>query len=132
MAADMLFDHADLMRPVATTPAHNPQEAIEELEHSVRQLAFKAVGVCSNVRRRVESARQATWMDTLCMESPYDYDPLWAKCVELKVAVMSHTSSVGFGRRVCSTMYVHNHVGSFAAAGEAFAKALVLRGVTKR
>ncbi len=29
-------------------------------------------------------------------------------------------------------MYIHNHVGSFAAAGEAFAKALVLSGVTKR
>ena len=66
------------------------------------------------------------------MESPYDYDPVWAKCVELKVAVTAHASSVGFGSRVCTVHYIHNHVGSFAAAGEAFAKALVLGGVTKR
>ena len=31
-----------------------------------------------------------------------------------------------------TTHYIHNHVGSFAAAGEAFAKALVLSGVTQR
>jgi predicted TIM-barrel fold metal-dependent hydrolase len=132
MAADMYRDQADRMTPVATIPAHTPQEAIEELEYAVRTLGLKAVMIANNVRRPIEASTDATWMDTLCMESPYDYDPLWAKCVELKVAVLAHASSVGFGSRVCSYMYVHNHVGSFAAAGEASAKALVLSGVTKR
>jgi predicted TIM-barrel fold metal-dependent hydrolase len=140
MFAQMYREHADRMTPVAAIPANTPQEAIEELEHAVGTLKFKAVMINSNVRRPIpivartnpELARYGSWMDTLCMESPYDYDPLWAKCVELKVAVTAHSPSVGFGSRVVTNHYIHNHVGSFAAAGEAFAKALVLGGVTKR
>ena len=59
-------------------------------------------------------------------------DPFWAKCVELKVAVTSHSPSTGWGSRVATNHYIHNHVGSFASAGEAFAKAVMLGGVTKR
>jgi predicted TIM-barrel fold metal-dependent hydrolase len=132
MVADLYRDQRDRMTPVALIPAHTPDEAIAELEYAVRTLGLKAVMVCSNVRRPIDATPDATWMDTLCMESPYDYDPVWAKCMELGVAVTAHTPSVGYGSRVCTYMYVHNHVGSFAAAGEAFAKALVLSGVTKR
>lgn len=140
MAADMYRGQSDRMTPVATIPANTPEEALEELEYAVRTLGFKAVMICSNVRRPIQAALDiapaaapfASWMDSLCMESPYDYDPVWAKCQELKVAVTAHTPSVGFGSRVVTYMYVHNHIGSFAAAGEAFAKALVLGGVTKR
>jgi predicted TIM-barrel fold metal-dependent hydrolase len=140
MVAELYRDQADRMTPVALIPAHTPQEAIAELEHAVRTLGLKAAMVCSNVRRPIAAAVEAspdaapwaTWMDTLCMESPYDYDPVWAKCQELKVAVTAHTPSVGHGSRVVTYQYIHNHVGSFAAAGEAFAKALVLSGVTKR
>jgi hypothetical protein len=128
------------MTPVACIPAKTPQEAIDELEFAVRRLGLKAVVIQTNVRRPIpevaerapELARYATWMDTLCVDSPYDYDPVWAKCVELKVAVTSHSSSTGWGSRVATNHYIHNHVGTFAAAGEAFAKALVLGGVTKR
>jgi hypothetical protein len=128
------------MTPVAAIPAHTPDEAIAELTFAVKELGLKAAMINSNVRRAIEAvadkgadvARHASWMDTLCMESPYDYDPLWAKCVELGVAVTSHAPSVGWGSRVVSYHYIHNHVGSFAASGEAFAKALVLSGVTKR
>jgi hypothetical protein len=88
--------------------------------------------VNSNVRRPVPEAPQAAWMDVLCMDGPYNYDPLWAKCVELKVAVTSHSPSTGWGSRVTTNHYIYNHVGSFAAAGEAFAKAVILGGVTKR
>jgi predicted TIM-barrel fold metal-dependent hydrolase len=140
MFADIYRDQADRMTPVAAIPAHTPDEAIAEITHAVRELGLKAAMINSNIRRPVEAvagkgadvARHAAWMDTLCMESPYDYDPLWAKCVELGVAVTSHAPSVGWGSRVVSYHYIHNHVGSFAASGEAFAKALVLSGVTKR
>jgi predicted TIM-barrel fold metal-dependent hydrolase len=140
MLADLFADQKDRMAPVATIPANTPAEAIAELEHAVKHLGFKAVMITSNVKRAIPSvleaapsaAADATWLDTLCMESPYDYDPLWAKCVELKVAVTAHTPSVGTGSRVVTDHYIHNHVGSFAAAGEGFAKALVLGGVTKR
>jgi predicted TIM-barrel fold metal-dependent hydrolase len=140
MFADVFRDQADRMTPVACIPAKTPQEAIEELDFVVKQLGLKAVMLQSNVRRPVpevaerapELARYATWIDTLCVDSPYDYDPVWAKCVELKVAVTSHSGSTGWGSRVATNHYIHNHVGSFAHAGEAFAKALVLGGVTKR
>jgi predicted TIM-barrel fold metal-dependent hydrolase len=140
MFADIFADQADRMTPVATIPSHTPAEAIEELEFAVKKLGFKTVMVNTNVRRPIpevaarapEVAAYAGWMDTLCMDSPYDYDPVWAKCVELKVAVTSHSPSTGWGSRVATNHYIHNHVGSFAAAGEAFAKAVVLGGVTKR
>lgn len=140
MFAELFRDQRDRMAPVATIPAHTPQEAIEELEYAVKTLGFKAVMIASAVRRPVpavaerasELSRFATWVDTLCMDSPFDYDPLWAKCLELKVAVTAHTPSMGWGSRVTTTNYIYNHVGSFAACGEAFAKALVLGGVTRR
>ncbi|HSR55614.1 MAG TPA: amidohydrolase family protein [Alphaproteobacteria bacterium] len=140
MFADLFRGQADRMTPVAVIPAHTPEEAITELDHAVGELGLKAAMVTSNVRRPIEAVaedhpelgRFASWMDTLCMESPYDYDPLWARCVEHGVAVTSHSPSTGWGSRVVSTHYIYNHVGSFAASGEAFAKALVLSGVTKR
>lgn len=140
MFSELYREQADRMAPVAAIPAHTPQEAIEELEYAVKTLGLKAAMIASNVRRTIpiveekapELGRFASWMDTLCMESPYDYDPLWAKCVELGVAVTSHSPSMGYGSRVVTNHYIHNHVGSFAAAGEAFAKAVVLGGVSKR
>lgn len=140
MFADIFADQRDRMAPVAVIPSHTPQEAIEELEHAVKHLGFKAAMINSNVRRPIpevaarapELAQYAVWMDTLCMDGPYDYDPLWAKCVELKVAVTSHSSTMGTGARVVTDNYIHNHVGAFAAAGEAFAKAVLLGGVTRR
>jgi predicted TIM-barrel fold metal-dependent hydrolase len=140
MFADIYRDQADRMTPVATIPAHTPEEAIAELDHAVLTLGFKAVVINSNVKRPIpavvekapELAPYAFWIDTLAMESAYDYDPLWRRCVELKVAVTSHSPSVGWGSRTSTTHYIRNHVGSFAAAGEAFAKSLVLGGVTKR
>jgi predicted TIM-barrel fold metal-dependent hydrolase len=140
MFADIYHDQADRMTPVATIPAHTPQEAIEELDYAVKTLRLKAVVINSNIKRAIpaavekapEIASYAFWVDTLGMESTHDYDPLWRRCVELKVAVTSHSPSVGWGSRVSTTNYIRNHVGSFAAAGEAFAKAVVLGGVTKR
>jgi Amidohydrolase len=140
MFADIFAEQKDRMTPVAVIPSHTPAEAIAELEHAVNTLGFKAVMVNTNVRRPIpevaerspEAAPYAVWMDTLCVDSPYDYDPVWAKCQELRVAVTSHTPSMGSGSRVATNHYIHNHVGSFAAAGEAFAKAVVLGGVTQR
>ena len=140
MYADMFAAQADRMTPVAVIPAHTPSEAMEELDYVVNTLGFRAVMITSNVRRAIpevaarapEVSAFAGWMDTLCVDSPYDYDPVWAKCVELKVAVTSHSPSHGWGSRVATNHYVHNHVGSFAAAGEAFAKAVMLGGVTRR
>jgi hypothetical protein len=75
---------------------------------------------------------QTFWPDTLGLDSESDYDPVWAKCVALRVAPTFHTSSQGIGTRVSYSNYVYNHIGHFAAAGEAVCKSLFLGGVTRR
>jgi predicted TIM-barrel fold metal-dependent hydrolase len=140
MFAELYREHADRMTPVASIPATTPDEAIEELEYAVRTLGYKAVMIASNIRRPVpvvqerdpELGASTVWIDNLAIDSPYDYDPVWAKCVELKVAVTAHASSIGWGSRVSLSRYSYNHIGTFAESGSAFAKALVLGGVTKR
>jgi predicted TIM-barrel fold metal-dependent hydrolase len=140
MMADLFREQADRMTPVASIPMHTPEEAVAELDHVVKTLGFKAIMVASNVRRAVpevarrapEMARYASWIDPIAFGSLYDYDPVWRKCAELKLAVTAHSPSSGWGARATTTNYIYNHVGSFAAAGEAFCKALVIGGVTRR
>ena len=140
MAADMFRDCADRLTPAAVIPCHTPAEAVAELEHCVKELDFKVVMLTNVIRRPVEGAaeqspelaQQALWGDVLALDSAYDYDPLWAKCVELKVAATAHGQSQGFGLRRSHTNYMFNQTGHFAAAAHAFAKALFFGGVTAR
>ena len=76
-------------------------------------------------------AKYAYWLDTFCLESEYDYDPVWATCVELKVPPTFHSPAMGWGSRTTSN-YMYNHMGHYAAAGEAVCKALFMGGVTRR
>jgi hypothetical protein len=66
------------------------------------------------------------------LDSQHDYDPVWAKCQDLGVAPTFHSGSRGFGLRTSPTNFVYNHIGHFAAAGEAVCKALFMGGVTRR
>jgi len=130
----------DRMAPVATVPMHTPAEAIEELEYAVREMGFKAVVMPSYVRRPLaaqdggssEPPRAPFWIDTYCLDSEYDYDPVWAKCVELGIAPTFHSLSMGIGFRASISNYMYNHIGHFAASGEALCKALFMGGVTRR
>jgi predicted TIM-barrel fold metal-dependent hydrolase len=72
------------------------------------------------------------WFDMLGLDSEYDYDPLWAKCVELGISPTFHSGSRGLGTRVSPTNFVYNHIGHFAAASEAVCKAMFMGGVTRR
>src|SRR5258708_10124659 len=126
------------MTPAAVIPMHTPEEAIEELEH-VRKRGLKVVMMASMVRRPIPAAanapsapRFATWLDMLGLDSEYDYDPVWAKCVELGISPTFHSGSRGLGLRVSPTNFVYNHIGHFAAASEAVCKAIFLGGVTRR
>ncbi|MBI3304081.1 MAG: amidohydrolase family protein [Deltaproteobacteria bacterium] len=138
--ADIFREYADRLIPVAVIPMHTPQEAIEELEYAVKTLGMKAVMLAGHVIRPVpvvartapEAARYASWLDTFCLDSEYDYDPVWAKCVELKVAPTFHSAGMGWGSRTSISTYMYNHIGHFAAAGEALCKALFFGGVTRR
>jgi predicted TIM-barrel fold metal-dependent hydrolase len=138
--ADVFREYGDRMIPVAIIPMHTPQEAIEELEHAVKGLGMKAIMMASHVLRPIptvarmapEASQYAYWLDTFCLDSEYDYDPVWAKCVELKVPPTFHSASMGWGSRTSISNYMYNHIGHFAAAGEALCKALFMSGVTRR
>src|SRR6267142_2236178 len=66
------------------------------------------------------------------LDSEYDYDPVWAKCVELGISPTFHSGSRGLGLRVSPSNFTYNHIGHFAAASEAVCKAIFLGGVTRR
>lgn len=138
--ADYFRAYADRMTPAAAIPMHTPQEAIEELEYAVEGLGMKATMMAGYVRRPVraiarknpEAARHALWLDTFGLDSEYNYDPVWAKCVELKVPPTFHSVSIGLGSRTSISNYMYNHIGHFAAAGDALCKSLFFGGVTRR
>ncbi|MGH7933763.1 MAG: amidohydrolase family protein [Candidatus Binataceae bacterium] len=139
MAADLFRGLGDRLTPAACIPMHTPTEAIEELEFAVGRLGLKATMMTSLMRRPIKAAqkdgqtnRYATWPDALGLESEYDYDPVWAKCLELKVVPTFHTASQGVGTRISYSNFVYNHIGHFAAAGEAVCKSLFMNGVTRR
>ncbi|MDH3604395.1 MAG: amidohydrolase [Candidatus Tectomicrobia bacterium] len=140
MSAEMFRPYAQRMTPVAVVPMHTPEEAIEELEFAVTELGMKAIVIANHVRRPIPNHLRDTsspaaaqhYIDFLALESPYDYDPFWAKCVELKVAITGHSNSVGWEGRTSVDNFTFNHIGHFAGASHVFAKALVLGGVLAR
>jgi predicted TIM-barrel fold metal-dependent hydrolase len=130
----------DRLLPVAAIPMHNPEEAIDELEYAVNVLGMRAVLIPSFVCRPIprihgehpEYDDIAFRFDTYGLDSEYDYDAVWAKCIELKVVPGVHTPSNGVGFRRSPSNYVHNHIGSFATSCEALCKSLLLGGVFHR
>jgi predicted TIM-barrel fold metal-dependent hydrolase len=131
---------SDRITPAAVIPMETPEEAIAELGHAVGTLGLKVVVMASLMRRPIEAvarknpeaAHFAYWFDPVGLDSQYNYDAVWAKCEELGVAPTFHSGSRGFGLRTSPTNFVYNHIGHFAAAGEAVCKALFIGGVTRR
>ena len=128
------------MTPAAVVPMHQPGEAIEELEFAINTLGFKAAMLAGHVVRPIESvarkaapeiSRYAYWNDNLALDSAYDYDHVWAKCVELKVAATFHSCSYGWAHRTTGN-YQYNQLGNFAETGHVTCKALFFAGVTRR
>lgn len=140
MKAESFEGLTDRLIPVATIPMHTPEEAIAELEYAVGRLGLRAVMMASYVRREIgaaarispEAARWTYWMDTFGLDSPYDYDPVWAKCVELKIAPTFHSLGYGWGSRASTSSYLHNHLGNFASSADAICRGLFLGGVPAR
>jgi predicted TIM-barrel fold metal-dependent hydrolase len=130
----------DRLTPAAVIPMHTPEEAIAELEFVTGELGAKVCMFGSGVRRALpgaggydpEVARRLTRLDQLGIDSDYDYDPVWRKCGELKIAPTFHTGGRSYGERNSPSNFTFNHIGHFAAAGHAVAKALFLGGVTRR
>ena len=139
MTAEMFGPFAARFAPVAILPARTPQEAIEELEFAVGQLGYKAIMLRGNQERTIPAAAQgidpqkAAWyIDTIALDSPYDYEPFWQRCVDLRVAVTQHSGSPRWQDRASITNFTYNHVGHFAESNHAFARGVFLGGVVRR
>ncbi len=139
MFADMFKDLSHRMTPAAVIPMHTPDEAIAELEFAVKELGMKAAMTCNEVIRPdpVVAKEAPQYADAtrrytpIALDSTYDYDPFWAKCVELKVAPSGHSINYS-GTHASTTNYVYNRIGLFATFGHAAVRAIFLSGVTKR
>jgi predicted TIM-barrel fold metal-dependent hydrolase len=137
--ADGYSAYGDRMTPVAAIPMENPAEALKELDHA-HALGLKVAMIPSYIRRSVprtaekhaDMAHVDTWLDSYGIDSAYNYDPVWAKCIELGFCVASHSGGMGFDDRKSISNYMYNHMGHFASAGEVLAKSLAMGGVTAR
>jgi predicted TIM-barrel fold metal-dependent hydrolase len=140
MSMEMFGRYSDKVTPVAVIPMHDPAEAVAELEHAAGDLKMKAIMMGSLIPREIPACKDApeqykrflVWHDTLGLDSAHNYDEVWSSCRDLKVNPTFHTGSRGMGNRTSPSNFVYNHIGHFAAASEAVAKALVLGGVTER
>lgn len=143
--ADLYRKYSDRLTPVAGIPLNTPEEGIAELEFAVKELGLKAINIAGSVRRPIRALaekypadkypdlqRYISYQDFLGLDSEYDYDPFWAKVVELGVPVLTHYGSQGWVGRSSISNYMNNHIGHFADGSEAFARALFFGGVTRR
>jgi predicted TIM-barrel fold metal-dependent hydrolase len=139
MTADMFAPYAERFAPVAIIPCQTPDEALEELEYAVGQRGFKAIMLRGNEERPIPSVaegidrQKAAWYcDTIALDSPYDYEPLWQRCVKLGVAVTQHSGSGRWQDRASISNFTYNHVGHFAESNHAFARGVFLGGLVRR
>ncbi len=137
--ADVLSEYSDRMTGVAIAPMITPEEAVGELEYSMNDLGLKAAVFSASVRRPIakaerehpEAAYLAGRMELFAIDSDHDYDKLWAKCVELKVAVTFH-GGIGSAGSASYSNYIFNHIGGLAKGNSQMCKALLMGGVTRR
>src|SRR5215204_1908143 len=140
MTSDMFAPFTARFAPVAMIPSHTPDEALEELEYAVKERGFKAIMLRGNEERPIPSAaeaindrQKAAWyIDTIALDSPYDYEPLWRRCVELGVAVTQHSGSGRWQDRASISNFTFNNVGHFAESNHAFARGVFLGGLVRR
>jgi hypothetical protein len=71
-------------------------------------------------------------LDVFGLDSPYDYDPVWAACARNRVAPVFHSSVQNSHPARSITNYSFNHIGGIAHAHEALCKALFMGGVYRR
>jgi predicted TIM-barrel fold metal-dependent hydrolase len=132
--SEVYAEFSDRLAAVAVIPMHTPNEAIEELDHAVRERRLHAAVLAGHVFRAGARRGELAFarMDCFGIDSEYDYDPVWARCRDLAISPTFHSSGMGWGSRASISSYVHNHLGSFAAAAEAVCRALFLGGVPVR
>jgi hypothetical protein len=132
--ARIFAPYRDRLEPGALIPMQSPEEAVAEIDFAVQELGFKSVVLAGHAFRPVGRAGEATGsrLDVFGLDSPYDYDPVWAACVRNEVAPAFHSSLQQVHPSRSITNYVFNHVNGIAGAHEALCKALFLGGVYRR
>jgi predicted TIM-barrel fold metal-dependent hydrolase len=138
--ADQFRPYNDRIIPAAIIPMYTPEEAIEELEFASKQLGLRVIMMGGLIRRPIpalvqehpEASKFVEWYDVIGIDSDHDYDPVWAKCRELKIAPSFHNGARSILLRNSPSNFCYNHIGHFASAGEAMAKAIFFGGITRR
>ena len=139
MVADLWGPYSKRVAAAGVVAMNTPAEAIEEAEYAVKTLGLKLVVANCTVPRTIEAdvdipdpGKRRVYIDGLGLDSPYDYDPVWRKFVDLKLAVTSHVGSMGWPDRRSTSCWVADHLGHFAQSHHLFARSLFMGGVTQR
>jgi len=142
--ANLYAPYRDRTTVGALIPMMDPKQAVDELEYAVRDLGFKTAVFAGHAKRPVGAGTGNDTgngtgngtgehrLDTFGVDSAFDYDPLWSKCVELGIAPVFHSSLQSHRVTRSATSYVYNHIGGLAANHESLCKSLFLSGVTHR
>jgi len=129
--ANLFAPYRDRTTVGALVPMLDPKLAVDELEYAVRELGFKTAVFAGHARRSTGEG-SAYRLDTFGVDSAFDYDALWAKCVDLGIAPVFHSSLQSHRVTRSATSYVYNHIGGLGASHESLCKSLFLSGVTHR
>ncbi len=133
--ADLFRPYSDRLTVGAIIPMVTPDVAVAELRYAVGDLGFKTAVISGYATRHLgdSSAMPRPYrLDHYGIDSAYDYDPVWAACVELGVAPVSHSAHQHHRVSRSPSSYVYNHIGGLATSHESLAKSLFLGGVTRR
>ena len=92
----------------ALIPMNTPAQAVAEVRYAVEELGAKSVLMAGYARRPIEAGGYR--LDMFGLDSDFDYDPLWAACVELGVAPVVHSALQQHRVTRSISNYVYNHV----------------------
>ena len=110
---------------------HTPEEAVAELEHSVRELGLKVASIPPGVAHpwpaHPEAFPAAQLVDRFGIDSRYDYDPVWQAFVDLGVAVTSH-GAVGLRYLDCGRRSPTNYMFKGSGFDSRLAQSINLGG----
>src|SRR5260370_29373892 len=142
MNAEISGQFRDRMAPAAAISMEEREEAIGEVGQGWG-VGLKVAMIPPGVARPIPALERehraafpyAAYFDNYGLDSFYDYDPLWRKFIELKIAVTSH-GGVGLrylplGRN-SPTNYMFNHIGGHAYQQGELCRSLVMGGVPAR
>jgi predicted TIM-barrel fold metal-dependent hydrolase len=142
--AEVFGPYKDRITVPGIVTMETPEEAVDHLRYC-RDLGFKAALIPHGVVRMLEEPaanhqdgymrtfNHTVWFDTYGIDSPYDYDPVWAMFMECGYAVTCHQGlSTYVPERHFFSNYVANHIGTHAGSMARMAKSIYLGGVTRR